>query len=47
MIIKYAIDDLVKTQINRSTTITIKIHTTTLNIITANIVYATLTNDLK
>ena len=48
MIIKYAMDNLVKTQINGSTIIPIKIHiTTTLNIITANMIFATLINDLR
>ena len=44
---KTAIGELIKTQINRSTTIPIKIHITTLNIIIANIVFATLINNLE
>ena len=42
-----AINDLIKTRINGLTTTPIKTHTTTINIIIANIVSATLANDLK
>ena len=42
-----AIDNLVKTLISRLTKIPIEAHTTTLNIIIANMVFARLVNDLK
>ena len=44
---KIAMGDFVKAQINGLTTIPIKTHTTTINIIIANIVFATLINGLK
>ena len=42
-----AIGNLVKTSISRLITILIETHTTTLNMIIANILIAALTNDLK
>ena len=44
---KIIIGDLVNSRINRSTMIPINTHTTTLNIIETNIVFATLKNILK
>ena len=44
---RIVIGNLVKTRINGTTTISIKINTTTFNMIVVNIVFITLVNDLK